>query len=321
VSTVDAARTDRISVWRRRYHRKGYLYILPAFLLFAFMVVYPIVRSLYLSFFDYSIIEPDSMRFVAFQNYANLWTKTANHLPLWNTFYFTIIFVPPFVAFSLVLAVMLHAVKRGSVLLRTMIFTPVVVSMAVGAVMWALFYNPQFGMAQTILGAVASCLNGVWGWFGGGKLLVVPDAGMLGDPAWSMIAVAIMCYWNGVAVNVILYLVGLQRIPDELYEAAVVDGAGAWKRFFHITLPLLKPTIYLVVLLSLIGAFKIFGQPFIMTAGGPRDSTLTFVMRLYKLAFQYGKFQLGYASALAYSLAVVTFVATLFLRRLNRPVE
>ena len=129
MSTVDAARTDRISVWRRRYHRKGYLYILPAFLLFAFMVVYPIVRSLYLSFFDYSIIEPDSMRFVAFQNYANLWTKTANHLPLWNTFYFTIIFVPPFVAFSLVLAVMLHAVKRGSVLLRTMIFTPVVVSM------------------------------------------------------------------------------------------------------------------------------------------------------------------------------------------------
>jgi len=309
------------SAWRRRHHRKGYLYVLPALLLFGFMVVYPIVRSFYLSFFDYSILEPDSARFVGIQNYANLVTKTPNHRPLWNTLYFTLVFVPPYVTLSLLLAVMLNAVRKGSVLLRTMIFTPIVVSLAVSSVMWLLFYDAKFGMAQETFKYVAEQIDRVWGLVGGGTLLKAPEAGMLGDPNWAMIAVAIMCFWNGVAMNIILYLVGLQRIPDELYEAARVDGANPWKRFLHITLPLLRPTIYLVVLLSLIGAFKIFGQPFIMTGGGPRDSTLTFVMRLYNLAFRYGKFQLGYASALAYSLAVVIFVATIFLRRLNRPVE
>lgn len=321
MSTHETALVENMSQWRRRYNRAGYLYILPALLFFGFMVAYPILRSLYLSFFQYSILEPDSAKFVAFQNYAKLLTKTPNHRPMWNTLYFALVFVPPFVIVSLVVAVMLNAVRKGSVFLRTMIFTPVVVSLAVSAVMWGLFYNAQFGMAQKMAEGIAKAINASCGLFGAGKVVSVPEEGLLGDPRWAMIAIAIMCFWNGVGVNIILYLVGLQRIPEQLYEAALVDGANAWQRFTRITLPQLRPTIYLVLLLSLVGAFKIFGQPFIMTGGGPQDSTLTFVMRLYNLAFRYGKFQLGYASALAYALAIFIFVMSLFLRKLNRPVE
>jgi len=398
---AETSRAGPLPLWRRRYDRQGMLYVLPALVFFAVMVAYPIFRSLYLSFFDFSILEPDSSRFVGLGNYAKLFTRSQNHRPFWNTLYFTAIFAPPYVILGLVVALLLNRVRRGSVFLRTMIFTPVVVSLAVSAVMWTLFYNASFGMAHKMLAGMCDFLNflpanaltyllpylavtglvllvlallgrasalpsrmfgaaalggrrilvsgglglaacaalGIF-WFEGTfarvsggfaaampnafaslELLTAPKEGVLGNPAWAMIAIAAVCLWNGVGINVILYLVGLQRIPDELYEAAEVDGASSWKRFVHVTLPLLRPTTYLVVLLSMIGSFKVFGQPYIMTAGGPQDSTLTFVMRLYNLAFRYGKFQLGYASALAYALAVYIFVMSLFVRRLNRPVE
>jgi len=308
-------------VWRRRYHRKGLYYVLPALALFGVMVAYPIGRSLYLSFFDYSILEPDSAKFVGLANYAKLLTQSPNHRPFWNTLYFAALFVPPYVIFALVVALLLHRVRRGSVFLRTMIFTPIVVSLAVSAVMWTLFYNASFGMAHKMLVAACGAVNYFAGLVGGGEVIRAPTEGVLGSPDWAMIAIVVMCLWNGLGLNVIFYLVGLQRIPEELYEAAEVDGAGAWQRFRHVTVPQLRPMTFLVVLLSLIGAFKVFGQPYIMTGGGPQDSTLTFVMRLYNLAFRYGKFQLGYASALAYALAVFIFVMSLFVRKLDRPAD
>jgi len=312
---------EAMSRWRRRHRRKGLLYVAPALLLFAVMIAYPIGRSFYLSLFDYSILEPDSARFVGASNYGRLLTQESNRLPFANTLYFTAVFVPPYVLGALLIAMMLNAVRRGSTLLRTLIFTPVVVSLAVSAVMWTLFYNPSFGFAHKMLETVVGAVNAVAGLFGAEAPAAAPEAGVLGHPSWAMIAIAVMCLWNGIGVNVILFLVGLQRIPEELYEAAEVDGAAPRQRFRHVTLPQLRPTVYLVVLLSMIGAFKVFGQPYIMTGGGPQDSTLTFVMRLYNLAFRYGKFQLGYASALAYSLAVFILVMSLLVRRLNRPVE
>lgn len=310
-----------LSRWRRRHHRKGWAYVLPALVLFGVMIAYPIGRSFYLSFYDYSILEPDSARFVGMGNYAKLLTQTPNHKPFWNTLYFAALFVPPYVIVALVVAMLLNRVRRGSVFLRTMIFTPVVVSLAVSAVMWTLFYNASFGMAHRMLAGVCEGINFFTRLLGVGDVASAPAEGVLGDSGWAMPAIALVCLWNGVGVNVILYLVGLQRIPEELYEAAEVDGASRWQRFVHVTVPKLRPTTFLVVLLSMIGAFKIFGQPFIMTGGGPQDSTQTFVMRLYNLAFRYGKFRLGYASALAYALALFIFVMSLFMRRLNRPVE
>lgn len=376
--------------WRRAHDRKGYWYILPALLLFALMIIYPIARAFYLSFFDYTVLDPGSSRFVGMDNYISLFTMASLRRPILNTLYFTLLFVPPYVFLALVIAVLLHRVKRGVVFLRTMIFIPIVVSLSVSAVMFTLFYNPAFGMGQKLLEAFVSMANypilaglylaaswavaaglrrlivrrgnhqgafwqtlvggagaAVAGWLiaflaGGPELLKAPLAfmgrlpavtqpvlagiaappqGMLGNADWAMIAVVILCLWNGIGFNVILFLVGLQRIPDVLNEAAAVDGAGPWQKFWKVTWPQLRPTTFLVFLLSMIGAFKIFGQPFIMTAGQPEDSTLTYVMQLYNLAWNFGKFQLGYASAMAYALAAFTFTLSLLVRKLDRPVE
>ena len=312
---------EEMSRWRRRFHRQGLLYVLPALVFFAVMVAYPLARAFYLSFFDYSVLKPDSARFVGLDNYVKLFTRAPNRGPFLNTLQFTVIFVPPYVTISLLIALMLNRVRRGAVLLRTMIFVPVVVSMAVSAVMFTLFYNPVFGLGQKLLVAACDAVNGVCAWFGGAAVAAAPAAGMLGDPRWAMIAIAVLCLWNGIGVNVILYLVGLQHIPEQLLEAAEMDGATAWQRFWHVTLPQLRPTVYLVVLLAMIEAFKVFGQPYIMTAGGPQDSTLTFVMRLYNTAFRYGTFELGYASAMAYALAVFILAFTLLIRKYNQPTE
>jgi len=271
------------------------------------MTAWPILRSFYLSFFDYYLLDPDASRFVGLGNYAKIFSEPVNHLPFWNTLWFTLIFVPPYVAAALVIATMLHEVRRGSALLRTMIFAPVVVSMAVSSVLWMLFYNATFGMGQKMLEFALRSL--------------APAAGVLGDKHWAMPGIAFMCLWNGIGINIILFLVGLERIPDDVYEAALVDGASAWQRFVHVTLPQLRPTIALVLLLSLIGALKVFGQPYIMTGGGPADSTQTFVMRLYELAFRTRTFEMGYASALAYALAGFIFVISVFVWKLNRSAE
>ncbi|MCD6365061.1 MAG: sugar ABC transporter permease [Planctomycetes bacterium] len=309
------------SLWHRRHRRSGVYFVIPALLLFGLMVAYPILRSFYLSFFDYSLLEPDAARFVGIGNYVKIVQEGQNLVAFKNTLFFVAIFVPPYVLVGLVVAMLLNRVKKGSVVLRTVIFTPVVVSMAVSAIMWTLFYDASFGMAHLMLQKTCAAINWVSGLLGMGTVAAAPERGVLGDTRWAMIAIALTSLWNGVGVNVILYLVGLQRIPDELYEAAEVDGAGAWHRFFYITWPQLRPMTFLVTLLSLIASFKIFGQPFIMTKGGPQDATLTYVMRLYKLAFQSGKFELGYASALAYALAVFIFLTSICLRKLNKPVD
>ena len=314
MTVIDAPTIEKRALWRRRHDRLGYLYVLPALLLFAFMIAYPILRSFHLSFFDFDVLQPEAARFVGSGNYARLFTDVPNRGAFLNTLTFTAIFVPPYVILSLLIAVMLNAVRKGSVFLRTIIFTPVVVSLGVASVMWLLFYDKDFGAVKALVTWVNDLgdrLDFPW------RLAIPP--GVLDHVGWAMLGVAGVCLWNGIGINIILYLVGLQRIPQELYEAALVDGAGAWQRFWHVTLPQLRSTIYLVVLLSMIGAFKVFGQPYILTRGGPEDSTLTYVMRLYKVGFQYAKMQFGYASSMAYALALFILVMSTSLRRIRRP--
>ena len=322
MTTLDARQSDTTAEWRRRYNRMGYWYILPAVLLFVLMVAYPIGRAFYLSFFDYDMLEPARARFAGVANYVRLFTDVPNRGAFFNTVYFTVIFVPPYVILALIVAVMLNAVRRGSVFLRTMIFIPVVVSLGVASVMWMLFYDKEIGAVKSVVAGLDGWA--VWLdahlWTGFPWRCAIPAA-PLDNAAWAMIGVAVVCLWNGIGINIILFLVGLQRIPHDVYEAARVDGAGPWQRFWHITLPQLRPTIYLVVLLSMIGAFKIFGQPYILTRGGPEDATLTYVMRLYKVGFQYAKMQFGYASSMAYALTLFIFAMSMFLRKLRRPVN
>jgi len=313
-----------------------YAFILPAVLLFGMFTLYPILRSLYLSFFDYNFLRPDQMHWIGLGNYREIlrdervagWPGLVlpqGHLswwqyplyPLlvawltinspggafWNTVRFTAMYVPLAVVIPLFLAVLVERAGRLSTLFRTLNFIPVVVSVAVVSIIWMWIYHPEYGVVNTLLRQYAGMREG-YTW--------------LSDPKLAMPAVVAMCVWHGLGFNMLLFLVGLQRIPPELTEAARVDGATGWQALVRITIPLLRPTIFLVGLLVMIGALKVFGQMFIMTQGGPADSTLSMVLYLYNIAFRYGKFRFGYASALAWALALFIFLVSVVSFRLSK---
>ena len=316
-----------------------YVFVLPAVLLFGAFTLYPILRSLYLSFYDYEFLHPELMHWTGLGNYREIfhdprvvgwpglvtpkgplavWQLALYPLVVlwltintpggafWNTVRFTLLYVPAAVIAPLLLAVMVERAGRLSVLFRTLNFIPVVVSVAVVSIIWMWIYHPEYGVINTVLRQVTGMKEGLtW----------------LSDPKLAMPSVAAMCVWHGLGFNMLLFLVGLQRIPPELTEATRVDGASGLQTLTRITLPLLKPTIFLVGLLAVIGALKVFGQMFIMTQGGPADSTLTMVLYLYNIAFRYGKFRFGYASALAWFLAVFIFLVALISFRMSRERE
>ena len=328
------------SVGRRVWNLDNpYVFVLPALVVFGTFALYPILRSLYLSFFHYEFLRPDQMHWLGLGNYReilqdervtawpgivtpqgplSLWqialypllvlglTFNAPGGAFWNTIRFTIMYVPTAIILPLLLAVMIDRAGRLSTLFRTLNFIPIVVSVAVISIIWMWLYHPEYGVVNTFLRGLPGFGEG-YNW--------------LSDPKLAMPAIVAMCVWHGLGLNMLLYLVGLQRIPIELNEAALVDGATSWQAFWKIRLPLLKPTMFLVGLLSAIGALKVFGQMFIMTGGGPGDSTLSVVLYLYNIAFRYGKFRFGYASALAWALAAFIFLVTLIAYRVTKERE
>jgi ABC-type sugar transport system permease subunit len=313
-----------------------YAFLVPAVVVFGMFALYPILRSLFLSFYHYEFLRPDEMHWVGWANYTEifrdervtgwpgivtpatplsaweilfypflvLWlTINSPGGAFWNTVRFTAMYVPAAIILPLILAVLIERAGRLSALFRTLNFIPIVVSVAVISIIWMWIYHPEYGVVNTLLRKLLGERAG-YSWLSDAKL--------------AMPAIVAMAVWHGLGFNMLLYLVGLQRIPTELAEAARVDGATGWKAFRFVTLPLLKPTIFLVALLAAIGALKVFGQMFIMTQGGPGDSTLSMVLYLYNVAFRYGKFRFGYASALAWALAAFIFLVTLVAFRLTR---
>jgi len=336
VTTAD----QKIQIKRNGWSLESpYLFLLPALLLFGTFALYPILRSLYLSFFQYEFLRPEEMHWVGFGNYReiigdervtgwpgvvlpasplSIWkivfypflvvwlTLNTPGGAFWNTLRFTAMYLPATIVLPLLLAVLVDRAGRLTTLFRTLNFVPVVVSVVVISIIWTWIYHPEYGVLNVFLRSIPGFGDG-YNWLADSKL--------------AMPAIVAMCVWHGLGFNMLLYLVGLQRIPGELAEAARVDGATGWQAFRGITLPLLKPTIFLVGLLAAIGAFKVFGQMFIMTQGGPGDSTLTMVLYLYNIAFRYGKFRFGYASALAWALALFILLVTLIAFRIGRERE
>ncbi len=332
--------TSTTAVKRRSFSLDNpYAFVFPAVLLFGMFTLYPILRSLYLSFTDYNFLRPEQMHWVSLGNYHEMlqdervkgWPGLVlpkGHLsgwqiafyPLlvlwltintpggafWNTVRFTIMYVPAAVILPLLLAVLVERAGRLATLFRTLNFIPVVVSVAVVSIIWTWIYHPEYGVANMLLREYAGMKEG-YSW--------------LSDPKLAMPAVVAMCVWHGLGFNMLLFLVGLQRIPPELTEAARVDGATGWQALVKVTIPLLRPMVFLVGLLAMIGALKVFGQMFIMTQGGPGDSTLSMVLYLYNVAFRYGKFRFGYASALAWALAVFIFVVSVISFQLSKERE
>jgi multiple sugar transport system permease protein len=296
------ARAQRKSRLRRilgeiRREWTAYAVLAPGLLLFVVFTVYPIIYAFYLSFHDWNVLEP-AKPFVGFDNYRQLWNDDTFRQASINTAYFTVLSVPGTMAAGLLVALILNQGLRMQGLFRTMYFLPVITSLVAASIIWKWVYQGDYGLANYYL-TKAHILDKGIAW--------------LSDPSWAMPAVIVMSVWKAAGFAMVVYLAGLQAIPANLYEAADVDGAGRWHKFRHITLPLLSPTTFFLFVISIIGSFQVFAQIFVMTSGGPLNSTTTIVYDIYRTGFHF--FQMGYAAAMAYALFGMLFVFTVIQMR------
>lgn len=277
----------------------GYLFILPVLLLFIILTLGPLVGTLLLSFSKFSLLS--SSRWVGLSNFFNLFSDARMGVIYGNTLFFVFILVPLHVIVGLVLAVSVEGLTKGSAkyLFRTTFFFPVLATTASVAIAWGMMFDTSFGLINWFIGLI------------GAK--AIP---WLNSPVWVYVAVAIFSLWKFIGNSFIYFLVGLQSIPVELYEAAMLDGASPRQRFFRITLPMLSPTMFFVVVNLIIGAAQIFDEPYFLTAGGPGDSSRTVGLYIYETAFQYHNY--SYGSAVALSLFLVILLVTLLQFKLQK---
>jgi len=267
----------------------GLLFAAPAIIGFILFVAYPIGASVYYSFTSYSILQPG--RWVGLENYRELLTEDPIfYTSLSNTLYMAVVTIPLSIFLAMALAMLLNLKVRGQSFYRTIFYLPTIVPFVASSLLWLWIFNPQYGLINTLL------------WYVG-----IRGPGWLGDPAWAKPALVIMLLW-GVGNWMIIYLAGLQDVPQELYEAAEIDGARWWDKTRHLTLPFMSPYILYSLILQLIGIFQYFTQPQVMTQGGPVDSTRVYALYLYDNAFRF--FRMGYASAMAWLLFIVVVILT-----------
>ena len=286
--------------------RAGWLFLAPALLLISVFFLLPVAASLLLSFTDFDIYAVGSMdnaRFVGLRNYAQLLRTPLFWTALKNTFYFVLVGGPVTVAVSLGAALLVNAkLVRLKSLFRTIYFAPFVTTLVAVAVVWRYLYHPEYGLINYALTTAG-----------------LPRVDWLGNPHWAMPAIILLAVWKNFGYNMLIFIAGLQAIPEELYEAAHLDGAGPLRRFIHITVPMLGPTLLFVALVTMIGYFQLFAEPYVMTQGGPLKSTTTIVLLMYEQGFRW--WRMGYAAALAFVLLVLVLAGTavqLALRRGER---
>jgi multiple sugar transport system permease protein len=291
------------SALQRRQARSGWLFLSPAFVLIGVFFFLPVVAGLLLSLTDfdiYAIGSPGTARFVGLRNYVEVLRSAAFWGALRNTLYFVVAGGTLSVAVSLVAALLLSArVVRLRSLFRTVYFTPVVTTLVAVAIVWRYLYHPRYGL-----------LNHFLGW------LHLGPVDWLGDPHWAMPAIILLSVWKNFGYNMLIFVAGLQGIPEEYYEAAAIDGAGAWRRFLHVTLPGLAPIFLFVGLTTMIGQFQLFAEPYVMTQGGPLGSTRSLVLLMYEEGFRW--WRMGTASTIAVLLLLITLAGALLQMRLQR---
>jgi multiple sugar transport system permease protein len=285
---------------RRRELLAGLAFIAPSFLILLFFVILPVVSAFLLSFSEWELLSKDRT-FIGLGNYVDLLTKPELWKVIRNTLYFSVLKIPLDIALSLAIALLLNRKLRGLALYRTAFFMPVISSAVAVSAIWRWIYNPHFGLANSLL-----------------KLVGLPPQTWLSDPNLAMPAVVLVALWKGLGYNVVIYLAGLQGVPAIYDEAAQIDGAGRWQRFWHVTWPLLSPVTYFILIMSVINAFKVFAQIHVMTpGGGPLGSTEVMVFYIYRLAFQ--EYHFGRAAAAAFILFAIIVTLTLLQRRFIEP--
>ncbi len=276
----------RRTEWQRW---SGILFAVPWLLQFVFFIIIPFGGSFYLSLTDYRF--RGAPRFIGLENYLDLFTDDSVFIrSIVNTIYYTVVHVPGVMIISFFIAILLNQNVRGMALFRTLFYLPSVTAGVATAMLWLVILQPN-GLLNQGLGLVG-----------------IPGPRWLTSTAFAMPGLIIMSFWT-VGTTMILYLAGLQGIPQHLYEAAAIDGAGHVRRMWHVTVPMMTPTIFLTLVLNIIGSFQVFIAALIVTSGGPANSTLFVLLYLYRKAFL--TFQMGYASAIAWILFVIILIFTL----------
>jgi multiple sugar transport system permease protein len=281
--------------YRRGDGRVAILFLLPDLIPFAIFTVLGVLATFGLSFAHWDLINPP--RWIGLQNYHDLWDDDLFRKVLVNTAYYTIVVVPISTALALLVALGLNLKLPGSILLRTAYFAPYITTLAASALIFQWIYDPRAGLIDSILYAIG----------------VQDPPGWLNSTRWAMPALIIFGIWRQVGFNIVLFLAGLQGVDRSLLDAASVDGAGPWARFFHVTLPLISPTTFFVVVITTIGSFQVFDQAYVMTNGRfyPNNATNTLVGYLFQKAFIDVGSNIGLASAVAWVLFLLVFAVTI----------
>lgn len=298
----------------------GLLFAGPWLFGFVVFTAYPVVASFYYSLCDYNVFA--APEFNAGRNYLEMYQDKQFRNALWNTLYFMVFAIPLTMAAALGLAMLLNLKVRGQAFYRTVFFLPAIVPVVASTVLWQWILNPDYGVVNMLLRPFSPAVQWMWDHFwmlcGAAEIpkLRFPP-GWLADPVWAKPGLILMSIW-GVGYNMILYLAGLQEVPKELYEAAELDGAGAWARARHVTLPMISPILFFTLIMGMIGTFQYFTQVFIMTegGGGPADATMFYALYLFNNAFLYHR--MGYASAMAWVMFVLILIMTAVTFRLTR---
>jgi multiple sugar transport system permease protein len=262
-----------------------------------------VLGALLLSFTDfdlYAIGDPSALRVIGLRNYRELVSDPVFWIAMRNTLFFVVVGAPLSVFTSLGAALLLDArLARWRTLFRTVYFAPVVTTLVAVAIVWRYLLHPRYGLINEGL-----------------MRLGLPAVDWLGDPHWSMPAIVLLAVWKNFGYNMVIFLAGLQSIPEELYEAAHLDGAGAWQRFRHVTMPMLGPTFLFVGITTMLGNFQLFSEPYVMTQGGPLRSTTTVMLLMYEQGFRW--WRMGYGAAIAFALFLVMLAVTWLQLRVSR---
>ena len=275
----------------------------PALLVIGVFFFLPVLAALALSLTDfdiYALADLGNLRLVGLRNYAQLLQTPLFWQAFGNTLYFVVVGVPLSIAASFGAALLLHSrLARFPAFFRTALFAPVVTTLVAVAVIWRYLFNPHYGLLNYALDRVG-----------------IPAIDWLGDPHWAMPAIIVFAVWKNFGYNMIILLAGLQSIPEQLYEAARIDGASTWRQFRHVTLPVLAPIVAMVNILTIAGYFQLFAEPYVMTQGGPLQSTVSVLYFMYEEGFKW--WNLGSASAVAFLLFLFIFCVTALQLRLAR---
>lgn len=282
------------------------IFLAPALCAILFFFIIPVIAALLISFTDFDIYtlgDLRRLRFIGLSNYYKLFQDELFYKALGNTFYFVLVGGPLSILVSLSTALLLNSqFVKFKKLFRTIYFLPVVTTIVAVAIVWRYLYHPRFGVLNYLI-----------------SFLGINPIDWLGDPTYAMPAIIILAVWKNFGYNMILFIAGLQNIPSELYEAAELDGASSWFKFKSITLPLLAPTTFFTSIITMIGYFQLFAEPYVMTQGGPLNSTLSIVLYMYQEGFRW--WNMGYSVSIAFALFIIILIGTIIQFRYEKRIH